>query len=90
MTLVKPRCLFCAPINTASVKLTRKNKDAKYTVPRCRTLVVRAPNTWSVTLAPNAAPSPSCFGRCIRINKVISRHTITNTTNNRLMIIGSH
>jgi hypothetical protein len=41
------------------------------------TLVVWAPKIFSVTPPPKAAPSPSLFGRCIRITRTISSATRT-------------
>lgn len=42
-----------------------------------KTLVVWAPKIFSVTPPPKAAPSPSLFGRCMRMTSIISTATKT-------------
>jgi hypothetical protein len=59
------------------IKVRTKNIPANQEVNLTRTLVVCAPKIFSVTPPPNAAPSPSLFGRCIRITRVISNATRT-------------
>jgi hypothetical protein len=45
------------------------------------TLVVCAPNKFSVTAPPKAAPKPSLFGRCMRMTSIISKATIIQIPN---------
>ena len=52
------------------------------------TLVVCAPKMFSVTPPPNAAPSPSLFGRCIRMTSIMSTATSASTTRRRLIKTG--
>src|SRR6187455_2074160 len=40
---------------------------------------------FSVTPAPNAAPRPSLFGRCIRMTRIISAATSTKSTRQTLI-----
>ena len=55
------------------------------------TLVVWAPKIFSVTPPPKAAPSPSLFGRCIRMTSIMRIATITSTTSSKLikMVMGT-
>jgi hypothetical protein len=50
-----------------------------------KTLVVCAPKMFSVTAPPNAAPSPSLFGRCIRMTRTMSSATNSQMARRRLI-----
>ena len=53
----------------------------------CRALVVPAPKMFSVMPPPNAAPSPSLFGRCISTSKMMSSDTSTLIARRILMMM---
>lgn len=59
-----------------------KKVAARYPVNLTNTFVVWAPKIFSVTPPPNAAPSPSLFGRCMRMTRIIRRATIIQTASN--------
>ena len=69
-------CFCCFPTRTARSKVITKKIIARVTVAFCSTFDVCAPNIWSVTPPPNAAPRPSCFGFCIKTIKTINKQTI--------------
>src|SRR5262249_15017054 len=76
--------LWCAyRIDKPSV--SAKNMPASQVVNFTSTLVVWAPKIFSVTPAPNAAPRPSLFGRCIKMTSTISAATSTKSTRQRLI-----
>src|SRR5436305_1003577 len=52
-----------------------------------KTLVVCAPNRFSVTAPPKAAPSPSLFGRCIKMTNIIRSATRTHRPNKTVIKI---
>src|SRR5262245_51007986 len=52
-----------------------------------RTFVVCAPKIFSVTPPPKAAPSPSLFGRCIRMTNIMSTATSPCKTSRMLITI---
>jgi len=54
-----------------SMKVSRKKIPVSQPVNLTRTLVVWAPKIFSVTPPPNAAPSPSLLGRCIKMTSTI-------------------
>ena len=54
------------------------------------TVVVCAPKIFSVIPEPKAAPNPSLRGRCIKITKVSSTHTITRMVSKIGIKIDSH
>src|SRR5579864_5511993 len=60
-----------------NAKVSRKKIPVNQPVNFTRTLVVCAPKIFSVTPAPNAAPSPSLFGRCIKMTSSIKSATST-------------
>ena len=55
------------------------------------TFVVWAPKIFSVTPPPNAAPSPSLFGRCIKMTSIMRIATIASITSRKLikMVMGT-
>jgi hypothetical protein len=53
-----------------------KKRPPSQRVKFARTFVVCAPKRFSVIPPPNAAPSPSFFGRCISTTRTISSDTI--------------
>ena len=55
-----------------------------------RTVVVCAPNIFSVIPEPKAAPNPSLRGRCMRTTKVSSTQTITRMVSKIGIKIDSH
>ena len=52
------------------------------------TLVVCAPKMFYVTPPPKAAPSPSLFGRCIRMTSIMSTATSASRTSSKLIKMG--
>ena len=70
---------------TDNPNVSAKKMLASHVVNFTRTLVVCAPKMFSVTAPPNAAPSPSLLGRCIRITNTMSRDIRTKNTRNRLI-----
>jgi len=76
--------LWCA-YRTDKAKVSTKNIAASHVVNFTNTLVVCAPKIFSVTPAPNAAPKPSLFGRCIRMTRTISTATSAKSTRQRLI-----
>src|SRR6478609_7203381 len=58
---------------------------ASHVVNFTSTFVVCAPKMFSVTPAPNAAPRPSLFGRCIRMTRIIRLATSTKSTRQKLI-----
>ena len=79
-----PAVLLCA-IRIDKANVSTKKIPASHVVNFTRTLVVCAPNIFSVTPPPNAAPRPSLFGRCIRITSTMSTETSAKSTSNRLI-----
>ena len=69
-------CSCCFPTRTARLKVITKKIIARVTVAFCSTFEVCAPNIWSVTPPPNAAPKPSCLGFCIKTMRTINKQTI--------------
>ena len=67
--------------------MSAKKIPANQAVIFTSTLVVCAPKMFSVTAAPNAAPKPSLFGRCIRINSTMSSATNTKSDRHKLIRI---
>src|SRR5215470_15779433 len=81
-----PVILRCAyKIDNANV--SAKKMPASHVVNFTSTLVVCAPKMFSVTPPPNAAPSPSLLGRCIRITSTMNAHTSTKSPRQRLIRI---
>src|SRR5436853_1638774 len=76
--------VWCA-YRTDKAKVSTKNIAASHVVNFTNTLVVWAPKIFSVTPAPNAAPKPSLFGRCIRMTRTISTATSAKSTRQRLI-----
>src|SRR5436190_7862477 len=70
------RLVLCA-YKTDKVKVSAKKIPVSQPVNLTRTLVVCAPKIFSVTPPPKAAPSPSLFGRCIRMTSSIRSATRT-------------
>lgn len=64
-----------------------KNATPSARVIFCSTLVVCAPNMFSVIPPPKAAPSPSLFGRCMSTTRMSSRLTMMRRTRRMLMRI---
>ena len=77
-----PAVLLCA-LRIDKANVSTKKMPASQVVNFTKTLVVCAPKIFSVTPPPNAAPSPSLFGRCIRITSIMSIDTSTKSTSNR-------
>jgi len=69
------------------MNVTMKKIPASQAVNFTSTFVVCAPKIFSVTAPPNAAPSPSLFGRCIKITSTMSNATSTHTARSRLIRI---
>ncbi len=69
-------CFCWRPTRTARIKVITKKIIARVTVAFWSTFDVCAPNIWSVTPPPNAAPRPSCFGLCIKTMRTINKQTI--------------
>ncbi len=69
------------------MNVTMKKIPASQAVNFTSTFVVCAPKIFSVTAPPNAAPSPSLFGRCIKITSTMSNATSTQTARSRLIRI---
>jgi len=65
------RCAY----STDKANVMAKNIPASQAVNLTSTLVVWAPNKFSVTAPPKAAPSPSLLGRCMRMTNIISTAT---------------
>src|SRR5262249_45390868 len=70
------RLVLCG-YKTDNAKGSRKKIPASQAVNFTRTFVVCAPKIFSVTPAPNAAPRPSLFGRCIKMTSSIRSATST-------------
>jgi len=70
---------------TDNANVSAKKIPASQVVNFTSTLVVCAPKILSVTAPPNAAPSPSLFGRCIRITRTMSNDTSTKSARDRLI-----
>ena len=69
------------------MNVTTKKIPASQAVNFTSTFVVCAPKIFSVTAPPNAAPSPSLFGRCIKITSTMSNATSIQTARSRLIRI---
>src|SRR5712692_11642177 len=78
------RLALCA-YKIDKVKVRAKKIPANQPVNLTSTLVVCAPKIFSVTPPPKAAPSPSLFGRCIRMTSIMRTATNASITSRQLI-----